>query len=151
MLRARAAIPAPAMGGVTRRSTDGAENRAGGLDHFCDSDFSFGAIMAAAHQSKGRYVLSLSLFVACMHEPAAAFLHTSLKSSPRQMQRQGLCGLRAAGDDGGGGFGGFFKQISSSGVGGWVQKQLNENMGKVEQMQQDVRGDGVMVAPSSAS
>ena len=74
--------------------------------------------------------------------PAAAF-QPLLSSTARLASRQGLCAVRASSDgDGDGGVGDFLKK---GGVGGWVQRQLDENMGKVTSMQQGVRGDGVEV------
>ncbi|KAJ1490515.1 hypothetical protein T484DRAFT_1935189 [Baffinella frigidus] len=37
------------------------------------------------------------------------------------------------------------KKAQSEGAKGWIQRQLDENMGRVESMQQGVRGDGVEV------
>jgi len=90
-----------------------------------------------------RRALLYAATCAAIVAPAAAFHCPLLPSTARIVSRQGLCAVRASSDgDGGGGVGDFLKK---GGVGGWVQRQLAENMGKVESMQQGVRGDGVEV------
>lgn len=97
--------------------------------------------------------------------PAAAFHCPLLPATSRLASRQGVCAVRASGDgDGGGGIGGWLKKMQgevgkvqgeakkaqSEGAKGWIQRQLDENMGRVESMQQGVRGDGVEVRVTSS-